>query len=149
MIQNLKEMGFKICLWINPYLSIESERFLEAKDKGYLLKTIEGEIYIADVWGWQPPIAIIDLTNPEAANWYKGLLQPLLQMGIDVFKTDFCEAVPVEVKAYNGLNGNYLHNLYSLIYNDLVFDITSEETDHSGIVWGRSTYAGGQKHVAQ
>jgi alpha-D-xyloside xylohydrolase len=41
-----------------------------------------------------------------------------------------------------------LHNLYTLLYNDLVADLTEEETG-SRLVWGRSTYAGGQRHAAQ
>jgi alpha-D-xyloside xylohydrolase len=47
------------------------------------------------------------------------------------------------------MTGEALHNLYPLIYNDLVSQITAEETDRAGLVWGRSTYAGGQRHAAQ
>jgi alpha-D-xyloside xylohydrolase len=89
------------------------------------------------------------MTNPEAVAWFKDLLRPLLRMGVDVFKTDFGEGVPAYVIAWNGMNGAELHNLYPLLYNDAVAEVTVEETDHTGLVWGRSTYAGGQRHAAQ
>jgi len=152
MIKEVKAMGFKLCLWMNPYLGIESERFTEAKEKGYLLKTPQGEAYVADLWGgtgFHPPVGIIDMTNPEAVAWFKGLLRPLLRMGVDVFKTDFGEGIPVDAVAYNSMTGERLHNLYPLLYNDVVSEVTAEETARAGLVWGRSTYAGGQRHAAQ
>jgi alpha-D-xyloside xylohydrolase len=47
------------------------------------------------------------------------------------------------------MTGEQLHNLYPLLYNDAVAEITSAETGRTGLVWGRSTYAGGQRHAAQ
>lgn len=152
MIEEIKAMGFKPCLWMNPYLGVESERFTEAKEKGYLLKTPQGEAYVADLWGgtgFHPPVGIVDMTNPEAVAWFKGLLRPLLHMGVDVFKTDFGEGIPADVVAHNGMTGEQLHNLYPLLYNDVVSEVTAEETGRAGLVWGRSTYAGGQRHAAQ
>jgi len=93
-------------------------------------------------------VAVVDFTNPEAAAWYRETLRPLLRIGADVFKTDFAEGVPADSVAYNGMTGDELHNLYTLLYNDLVADLTEEETG-SRLVWGRSTYAGGQRHAGQ
>src|SRR5262249_42169065 len=60
LLAQLKEMGFKVCLWINPYIGIESERFAEASSKGYFLKTPQGETYVVDIWGgFHPPVGII------------------------------------------------------------------------------------------
>jgi len=150
MVRAVKKEDFKLCLWINPYLGAESERFAEAKDQGYLLKTPTGEPYVLQLWGgYHPPVGIIDFTNPDAARWWKELLRPLLKMGADVFKTDFGEGVPADAVAWNGMTGAQLHNLYALLYNDLAAEVTAEETGRPGLVWGRSTYAGGQRHAAQ
>lgn len=150
MLQEIKDMGFKVCLWMNPYIGVESERFEEADEKGYFLKTIEEETYVADLWGeFHPPVGIVDFTNPEATEWFKDLLRPLLRQGVDVFKTDFGEGVPADSVAHNGMTGEQLHNLYPLLYNDTVAEVTEEETGRAGMVWGRSTYAGGQRHAAQ
>src|SRR5262249_7416392 len=69
--------------------------------------------------------------------------------GVDVFKTDFGEGVPVDAIAYDGMTGERLHNLYALLYNDIVSGVTAEETERAGLVWSRSSYAGGQRHPAQ
>jgi alpha-D-xyloside xylohydrolase len=150
MLSEVKAMGFKVCLWMNSYLGVESERFAEADSKGYLLKNSEGESYVAELWGrYHPPVGIIDFTNPEATEWFEDLLRPLLRQGVDVFKTDFGEGVPADAVAHNGMTGEKLHNLYPLLYNDAVATVTAEETRRAGMVWGRSTYAGGQRHAAQ
>ena len=89
------------------------------------------------------------MTNPDAATWFHELLRPSLEFGCDVFKTDFGEGVPRDTVAYNGMTGDELHNLYPLLYNDLVAEVTREVKGGPGLVWGRSTYAGGQRHAAQ
>lgn len=149
-IQQAKALGFRICLWMNPYLMVGSKRFEEAKARGFLLKTVEGKDFVGRLWGSESrvPVGIIDVTNPYAATWMKDLLRSLLRAGVDVFKTDFGEGIPVEAKAHNGLTGEQLHNLFPLLYNDLVAEVTREETGF-GLVWARSTYAGGQRHSIQ
>ena len=150
MLRQVKALGFKVCLWMNPYLGTESERFVEGSQKGYLLKTPRGDAYVCALWGKShPPVGIIDVTNPAAAAWFGDMLRPLLRMGVDVFKTDFGEGVPADAVAHNGMAGERLHNLYPLLYNDLVARVTAEETGRAGLVWGRSSYAGGQRHAAQ
>ncbi len=150
LIAQVKALGFKVCLWMNSYIEIESEFFQVAKDQGYFLKNAQGEAYIVDLWGgFQPPLGILDVTNPAAVAWFKELLRPHLRMGVDVYKTDFGEGVPADAVAYNGMTGERLHNLYPLLFNDLVAEVTEEITGRSGLVWGRSTYAGGQRHAAQ
>jgi alpha-D-xyloside xylohydrolase len=149
-LAEIKELGFRVCLWINPYIGIESERFRIAAERGWLLRTQEGNPYVVQLWGgYHPPVGILDLTNPEAVVWLRRRLGELLRMGADVFKTDFGEGVPADAVAYDGSTGEQLHNIYTLAYNDLVADVTRTQTGGPGLVWGRSTYAGGQRHAAQ
>src|SRR5262249_25114247 len=138
------------CLWINPYIGIESERFRIASDRGWFLRTPDGKPYVVELWGgYHPPVGILDLTHPEAIAWFRRRLAELLRMGADVFKTDFGEGVPADALAFDGSTGERLHNMYALIYNDLVAEVTAAETGRAGVVCGRSTYAGGQRHAAQ
>ncbi len=65
-----------------------------------------------------------------------------------VFKTDFAEAVPPGTVAWNGLSGRDLHNVYTLLYNDAAAEVT-EQVHGYRLVWGRSSYLGGQRHSAQ
>jgi alpha-D-xyloside xylohydrolase len=52
---------------------------------------------------WQAGMACVDFTNPEAYKWYAGLIQGLLDVGVDTIKTDFGERIPyIGVKYHNG-----------------------------------------------
>lgn len=149
MLATLAEQGFRVCLWTNPYLSHRSPAFAEAAAAGYLLRRRDGSPYVADVWhGSHPACGIIDLTNPDAVAWLCGLLRQLLEQGVAVFKTDFAEGVPADAVAHNGMTGVELHNVYSLMFNDVVSAVTREVAGHD-LVWARSTYLGGQRHAAQ
>lgn len=150
LIRELKALGFRICLWMNPYIGIHSERYTEGIARGYFLKTPQGDAWVDDAWsGGHPPVSIVDMTHPDAVRWFKDALRPLLRQGIDAFKTDFGEIVPHDLVAHNGMTGAQLHNLYALLYNDAVYEVIREETGRAPLVWGRSTYAGGQRHAAQ
>jgi alpha-D-xyloside xylohydrolase len=149
MLARLKEQGFRVCVWMNSYISAKSDRFTEAAEKGYLLKRADGSVYIADTWhGTFPSCGIVDFTHPEATGWFQELLRPLAEQGIDVFKTDFAEGVPADSVAYNGMSGTELHNIYALLFNDAVTAVTREVHGHE-MVWARSSYLGGQRHAAQ
>jgi alpha-D-xyloside xylohydrolase len=150
MLHDIKALGFRVCLWINPYIGIQSDRFRIASERGWLLRTTSSEPYVLDLWGgYHPPVGILDVTHPDAADWFVGRLRELLRMGADVFKTDFGEGVPADAIAHGGTTGEQLHNVYALVYNDLVAGATAAETHGPGLVWGRSTYTGGQRHAAQ
>lgn len=150
LLAELVGMGLKPCLWINPYIGVESPVFEEAAEAGYLLATPAGGPYVADLWGgYHPPVGILDFTNGTAVDWYQGRLRSLLELGVQAFKTDFAERIPADAIAANGMTGEELHNLYPLLFNDAVSDITSAVTGREGFTWGRSTYAGGQRHAIQ
>ncbi|MEU4536062.1 TIM-barrel domain-containing protein [Streptosporangium sp. NPDC023825] len=149
MLAELDAMGFKVCLWMNPYVSHLSPAFPQAAESGYFLKKPDGEVYVADCWhGSYPACGIVDFTNPAATEWFKGLLRPLLEQGVQVFKTDFAEGVPRDAVAANGMSGTDLHNVYTLLFNDAVSEVTREIAGH-GMVWARSSFLGGQRHSAQ
>ena len=150
LLDELHERGFRVCAWMNPYIGIESPLFDQAVEKGYFLKHSDGSDAVYQIWGsHHPKVGIIDITKPSAVHWLRGLLRDVLEAGVDVMKSDFGEAVPRDTIADNGMTGDQLHNLYPLIYNDIVAEITREVTAGPGLVWGRSTYTGGQRHAAQ
>ncbi|ROT31120.1 TIM-barrel domain-containing protein [Micromonospora sp. HM5-17] len=149
MLATLAAQGFRVCLWINPYVMTGSPRYAEAAEAGYFLRRPDGSVYVADTWhGSHPAGAIIDFTNPAAVEWFTGLLRPLLAQGVAVLKTDFAEGVPADAVASNGMTGVELHNVYSLLFNDVVSAVTEEVVGHR-MVWARSSYLGGQRHAAQ
>jgi alpha-D-xyloside xylohydrolase len=162
LIRRVHGLGLKITLWEHPYISVESPLFDEGREKGYFVRRPDGEACVID-YGlslaprpdgrvrlagahetWNARVAIVDLTNPKARSWFQDLHRPLLRMGVDAFKTDFGEDVPEDARFHDGRTGREIHNLYPLLYNEAVFEVTAEEKGH-GIVWSRSGTAGSQR----
>lgn len=148
MIGRIKDMGYKICLWINPYVTIKTDMYLEGEKSGYFAKNTDGRPYLADLWhGLLPLCAIVDMTNPEAAGWFRGKLKSVLSEGVDVLKTDFGEDIPAGCIFYNGKSGEEMRNVYSILYNEVVFkEIKKVKGEENGLVWARSGFAGMQKY---
>ena len=144
MIKRLKEKGLKICVWINPYIAQESSLFAEGKENGYFIKKKNGDVWQYDMW--QPGMAIVDFTNPDACKWYGDKLKALMDMGVDSFKTDFGERIPTNCKYFDGSNPEKMHNYYTQIYNKVVFDVVKEvKGENEAVLFARSATAGGQQ----
>jgi len=148
MLSRLKADGLRISLWINPYIGQASPLFEEGKRLGYLLHRNDGPGGTAgSVWQWdlwQAGNAIVDFTNPAAREWFKSKLRPLLEMGVDCFKTDFGERIPTDVVYFDGSDPEQMHNLYTQLYNQTVFDLLVEHSKDDAIVFARSATVGGQ-----
>lgn len=145
MLKRYHDRGLKICVWINPYIAQNSKLFDEAMEAGYLIRLKNGAVWQTDLW--QPGMAEVDFTNPEAVKWYQGKLERLLDMGIDSFKTDFGERIPVkDVVYYDGSDPVKMHNYYSVLYNQAVFSVLEKRFGKGkAAVFARSASAGGQK----
>jgi alpha-D-xyloside xylohydrolase len=143
MLSRLKKDGLRISLWINPYIGQASPLFAEAAGLGYLLKRADGSVWQWDLW--QAGNAIVDFTNPGARKWFQSKLRPLLEMGVDCFKTDFGERIPTDVVYFDGSDSEQMHNLYTQIYNETVWEVLREYRKDDAILFARSATAGGQK----
>ncbi|BCJ61801.1 alpha-xylosidase [Micromonospora endophytica] len=144
MLARLHERDLKVCVWINPYIGQASALFDEGAARGYLLRRPDGRIWQDD--HWQAGRALVDLTNPEARDWYAGKLRDLLRMGVDSFKTDFGERIPTDVVWADGSDPERMHNYYSLLYNELVFDLLEEERGTGdAVLFARAATVGGQR----
>lgn len=145
VLKKYKEKGLKIDLWINPYIAQGTELFKESVKKGYLLKRKDKK-GIKQIDWWQPGMGLVDFTNPEACDWYAEQLKSLLDMGIDCFKTDFGERIPVDVIYDNENDPVSMHNYYTYLYNKCVFELLKKEKgEKEAVVFARSATAGSQK----
>ncbi|MCL2322452.1 MAG: alpha-xylosidase, partial [Oscillospiraceae bacterium] len=143
MLKKLKDKGLKICVWINPYIAQKSQAFEIAKEKGYLIKRKNGSVWQWDKW--QSGMGIVDFTNPDACNWFSNCLKSLIDIGVDCFKTDFGERIPIDVVYHNKSNPEAMHNYYSYLYNKVIFKLLRELKSEDAIVFARSGAAGSQK----
>lgn len=144
MLKRLHDKGLEVCVWINSYIGQRSKLFNEGKEKGYFIKNPDGSVFQTDFW--QPGLAIVDFTNPEACTWFKGLLVKLFEMGVNNIKTDFGERIPTKCTYYNGMDPVKMHNYYTYLYNKCVFEALEEYYGKDkACLFARSATVGGQK----
>ena len=144
MLSRLKDRGLQLCVWINPYIGQRSKLFAEGMEKGYFIKNKDGSVFQADMW--QPGMAIVDFTNPDASAWYASKLKELCEVGIDSFKTDFGERIPTDVCYFDGSDPVKMHNYYTQMYNKVVFDVLKEYYgENKACLFARSATVGGQQ----
>lgn len=148
MLKRYHDRGLKICVWINPYIGQKSPLFREGMEHGYLLKKSNGDVWQSDLW--QAGMGIVDFTNPAAAAWYQEKLKTLLDMGVDCFKTDFGERIPVkDIVYYDGSDPVKMHNYYPFLYNKAVFELLEQERGvGEAVLFARSAAVGGQQFPA-
>jgi alpha-D-xyloside xylohydrolase len=144
MLARIKEVGsLKACVWINPYIGQKSPLFDEALENGYLIKKKNGSAWQDDKW--QPGMGIVDFTNPQAEEWYKGKLSALLDMGVDCFKTDFGERIPKDAVYFDGSDPMKMHNYFTFLYNRAVYNLLVEKRGKDeAVVFARSATVGCQ-----
>jgi alpha-D-xyloside xylohydrolase len=145
-LSRLHDKGLHVSAWINPYIAQRSALFGEAAEAGYLLKRTDGSIWQWDLW--QAGMGLVDFTNPAAVEWYIGKLEALMDQGIDAFKTDFGERVPVDdVAWHDGSDPRRMHNYYAKLYNGAVFRALERRRGRGeAIVFARSATAGCQQY---
>jgi len=87
MIDELHKLGFKVMVWVCPFVSADSPEARELEKKGYLLRDADGQTAVLR-W-WNGASACYDLTNPDAlASFISTLREAQHKYGIDGFKFD-------------------------------------------------------------
>ena len=137
MLTDLKEQGFKTCLWQLPYFTPKNKFFNELVEKGLYVKNGKGQLPYEDV--------VLDFTNPATVEWYQEKIGNLIEMGVGAIKVDFGEGAPLEGIYSNCRSGLYEHNIYPVRYNKAVAEITKKVSGEN-IIWARSAWAGSQRY---
>ncbi|GIM95907.1 alpha-xylosidase [Paractinoplanes toevensis] len=145
MLKRLSDRGLRTCLWINPYIAQRSSMFAEGVANGYLVTYANGDVWQWD--RWQAGMGLVDFTNPAAREWYAGKLRALVDMGVDAFKSDFGERIPVDgIVWHDGSDPERMHNYYTQLYNQVVFDVLKEARgEGEAVLFARSATVGGQQ----
>lgn len=86
MIKTLNEMGFKVMLWVCPFITPDTKEFRYARDHKLLIENEVGKPKITEWWNGYS--ATLDFTKEEASKWLEDQLNALMDMGIAGFKFD-------------------------------------------------------------
>jgi Alpha-glucosidases, family 31 of glycosyl hydrolases len=87
MSDRLHELGFRLMLWVCPFISPDGETFRYLHNQKYLLREADGSPVVRHWWNGYS--AILDGTNTAAMDWFTQQLDDLMKTyGVDGFKLD-------------------------------------------------------------
>ncbi len=102
MMEQLHEKGFKVMLWVCPFISSDSDEYRLLAKQGLMLldpdraktpewKNTQGKVAI--IRWWNGASGLLDLSNPKAIDWFQTQLDHLVDTyGVDGFKLDAGDA---------------------------------------------------------
>lgn len=120
MIGWLGDRGIAALLWVGPWV-MDGQRNV-AVERGY---------HVSVSLPYLPNAALIDFTDPDAVDWWKGELGPLFEAGIAGFKLDRGEEKPPDGQLFRGAyrdGTDYRegHNAYPLWFAEAAYDAARE-----------------------
>jgi alpha-glucosidase (family GH31 glycosyl hydrolase) len=116
MMDELHSLGFKVMVWICPFVSPDSKEFRELSKKKCLIKDNTGKAMMISWWNGYS--AELDLSNPLDIKWFKDKLNYLQDnYGVDGFKFDAgdFDFYPKGSISYKNTTANDQSNLYAKI----------------------------------
>lgn len=146
-IRELHEKGIRFLGYVNPYLVKGSELFEEAAEKGYFARRSDGEYYLVDFGEFD--CGVIDLTDPNAFEWFKGIIQTYsLGIGIDGWMADFGEYLPTDdIQLHSGKPAMIEHNHWPALWAQCNYEAVKEAGKLGEVVYFmRAGAAGSQKY---
>ena len=159
VLDELKAMDFKICVWEYPMISVNNPLFAKAAENGWLIKDKRtGKAYqyewdlspFGEVLTPLPESGILDFTHPDAYEYWLESHKPLFELGVDMIKADFGEQLEDDnMISHSGDSGIRLHNVYSMLYNRCVFEAAEKYCKTGPFLFSRSAWTGSQRFPAQ
>lgn len=119
LVRDMEEQGSRVLLYTSPFLADPSGKenhsrdlFAEASERGYLVEDRDGGPYMIRITDFSA--AMVDLTNPEAREWMKEVIQEeLIGTGASGWMADFGEGLPYDAVLYSGESAASYHNRYA------------------------------------
>jgi alpha-D-xyloside xylohydrolase len=158
VIAELKQLGFRICVWEYPLISVRNPLFAQLADRGWLLRDRRsGEAYryrwdpepFGAVLTQLPESGLLDFTHPEAYAYWRDRHRELFEAGVDMIKADFGEQVDEYMVASDGSSGSELHNAYALLYNRCVYEAAERYAPAGAFLFSRAAWSGSQRYPSQ
>ena len=158
MVRRIHDLGFKLCLWLTPFINAETftppepelvgkipltaaSNFEEALAAGYFLTTGSGDVYLS-TW-WKGRGGLIDFTNPAAVQWWQNRVRNAIRLGADAFKADGGEGSFVDDARFaNGADPAVMRTRYPVLYNQALEALIDSDLHGDGVLFMRSGSVG-------
>ena len=139
MIATLRTNHFHFGVWEWPYVDQSISNLYRLGEMNHWFITDEkggaGKVVNGGGWHGNPFTGQIDFTNPKAVAAWKGLNQPLLDMGVDFFKIDTFSTVPKGGVTFDGSDSENLRRLY----HKTSFELTEKASSGRGFILAHRT----------
>lgn len=132
LVADLRRDDVRVMTYVNPFLVDASEKpnhrrdlFAEAADEGYLVEDRDGGPYMIEAGDFSA--AMVDLTNPAAREWFKGVMEEsLIEGGASGWMADFAEGLPYDAVLHSGESAASYHNRYAEEWAELNREVIRE-----------------------
>lgn len=147
-IKELHKRGIRFMGYVNPYLVNDGALYREGKEKGYFATRQDGSDYLVDFGEFY--CGVVDLTNPEAFEWFKNdvIKKYSLDIGIDGWMADFGEYLPTDdIRLFNGRSAMLEHNHWPVLWARCNYEAVKEAGRLGDVVYFmRAGGSGTQKY---
>jgi len=124
-IKEWKSKGIRMLGYINPFMALEKDLYKYAAAHRYCVKDKVGQDYLVTITTF--PAAMIDLTNPEAYEWYKEIIKKnLIGIGLSGWMADFGEYLPTDCVLFDGSDPGKRHNEWPALWAKLNYEAIEE-----------------------
>jgi myogenesis-regulating glycosidase len=114
MNDELHKLGFKVTLWVHPFVNIESKTYRDPKMRPLLMADSTGAPGLIKWWNGAAA-TVWDFTNPAAGVEFRARLKKLQALGIDGFKFDGGDVhlVPRDLRAFKQISAAEYPDIYN------------------------------------
>lgn len=162
MVKELKEMGYKLVVIIDPGVKVEEgyKVYKEGKKNNYYIKDKEGKDYIGEVW---PGAAVFpDFLRKEVREWWAQLHKDFVEDGVEGFWNDMNEPADFTTESKvvpedcihltdSGEKRSHreIHNLYGMLEAMSTYEgLKKLQPNKRPFVLTRAAFSGTQRYAA-
>lgn len=144
---DLHDQGFAFLTYHNTFVDDAADIHDEAVAGGYVMQTMTGEPYSFTGVKFSPS-KLLDLTNPAAVTWAKGVMGEGLPLGVDGWMADFAEWAPTDAKLASGENALAVHNRYPVDWVKMTSELLAPRPGRiPPMYFTRSAWLGSQPYT--
>ncbi len=144
---DLHDLGFAFLTYHNTFVDDNADIHDEAIAGGYVFETMDGEPYTFTGVKFTPS-KLLDLSNPAAVTWAKGVMAEGLPLGVDGWMADFAEWAPTDAKLASGENALAVHNRYPVDWVKMTSEILAPKPGRiAPMYFVRSAWLGSQPNT--
>ncbi|XP_078428763.1 uncharacterized protein LOC144701004 isoform X1 [Wolffia australiana] len=144
LVGDLRAHGIRVMAYCNPCLALTEGKlnrkrnlFKEAENLDILVKDGFGSTYLVPNTAFD--VGMVDFTHPAAGEWFKRILQGMVDCGVSGWMADFGEGLPLDAKLYSGEDPISAHNRYpemwAKVNREFVDSETATKEEDEGLVF--------------